>query len=99
MTMKKIRITRTPDLPAEVDLREAFVGLTIAIDEHAVKMALTADPAWERLANDRSGAFVLRVDAVASLNAAERYEAAEYWNHMPGVLLHFHWDCCELLKN
>ena len=97
--MKKIRITHIPDLPAAVDLREAFVSLTIAIDELAVKTAVTADPAWERFANDRSGAFVLRVDAVTSLHAAQQYEAAEYWNHMPGVLLHFHWDCCELLEN
>jgi hypothetical protein len=99
MSMKKIRITRTPDLPAEVDLREAFLGLTIAIDESAVKAAFAADPAWARFADDDIDALVLRADAVASLNAAERYEAAEYWKNMPSDLLHFHWNCCELLEN
>ncbi|MFZ1655164.1 MAG: hypothetical protein WBO92_04210 [Candidatus Moraniibacteriota bacterium] len=97
--MKKIRITHIPDLRAAVDLREAFVSLTIAIDEPAVKAAFAADPAWEGIVNDNSGVFVLRVDAVASLNAAQQYEAAEYWKQMPGNLLHFHWDCCELLEN
>jgi hypothetical protein len=97
MTIKKIRITCRPSLPSGVDLREAFVGLTIAIDEPAVRERLTADPTWANFVNDSSGVFVLRDDAVASLNAAERYEAAKYWKQIPGELLHFNWGCCELL--
>lgn len=88
-----------PDLPAAVDLREAFVGLTIAIDEPSVKAALTADPAWAGFIDDRSGIFVLRDDAVASLDAAQRYEAAEYWKHMPSELLHLNWSYCTLVRS
>ncbi len=97
--MKKIRITRTPTLASAVDIREAFVGLTIAIDEQAVKAALAVDPAWAGFVKDRSGVFILKSDAIASLNAAQWFEAAEYWSHMPGDLLHFNWDCCQLLED
>lgn len=96
--MKKIRIISTPSLASDIDLCTPFVGVTIAIDEPAVKQALTTDLAWARFVDDRSGVFVFRVDAVASLNAAQKFEAAEYWNHMPGKLLHFNWNCCELLE-
>lgn len=95
--MKQIQIIRTPTLAAEVDLREAFLGLAIVINEPAVREALGADPNWANFVHDKSGVFVLRTDAVAALNAAEEFEAAEYWHHMPGTLLHFNWNCCTLL--
>lgn len=89
--MNKIRIIQLPDSDHPEDKRRAFVGITIPIDEAAVRRELGKVPDDDRY-------YVIPLDVVIAMAKADRQSAADYWKKHLGRITSFKKTDCELLE-
>ncbi len=89
--MYNIHIIRLPESDHPEDKRRAFVGITVPIDEAAVRRELGKVP-------DDGRYYVMPLDVVIAMAKADRQSAADYWKKHFGRIASFKKTDCELIE-
>jgi hypothetical protein len=95
--MKSILIRKKPDGFAEESIRRRWIGVLIPLpteDEIAVDPPSKTGTLW----SEETHYLVLRESAVKALRYYRRWDAATYWESLPGRYLSFKKEDCELIE-